>query len=151
MARLRSCGWLVLKRQGARGRVSVYGMDLARILEDTRRAWPQIGEDFIARLSPETPPMGQGASNVVPLRTAAPPIADGSVWSAAQARLFAEDSAIYGAWFHSLTDVGIVDGCLTLTAPTRFHATYVASNLRERLMSILRCVDPSLREVKIIA
>ena len=44
MARLRAQGWLVLKRQGARGRVSVYGMDLNRMLEDTRPTWPLIGD-----------------------------------------------------------------------------------------------------------
>ena len=59
MARLRAQGWLVLKRQGARGKVSVYGMDLNRMLEDTRPAWPLIGADFIARLEP-TESAGQG-------------------------------------------------------------------------------------------
>lgn len=68
MARLRAHGWLVLKRQGVRGRVSVYGIDLNRMLEDTRPAWPLIGEDFIARIEQQNALAGQGASNVVPLR-----------------------------------------------------------------------------------
>ena len=71
MARLRAQGWLVLKRQGARGRVSSYGIDLNRMLEDTRPAWPLIGEDFISRLEPTGATVGQGASNVVPLRALA--------------------------------------------------------------------------------
>jgi len=149
MARLRAQGWLVLKRQGARGRVSVYGMDLNRMLEDTRPAWPLIGEDFITRLEPvET--VGQGASNVVPLRTVPVPASDGSVWAAAQAWLHQDDAATYGAWFHALTDAGVEDNCLTLAAPTRFHATYVAANLKERLMAALRGLEPSLREVRIV-
>ena len=86
MARLRSQGWLVLKRQGARGRVSVYGMDLNRMLEDTRPAWPLIGADFIARLEPMQS-SGQGASNVVPLRTVPAAGRDGTLWAAAQAWL----------------------------------------------------------------
>lgn len=151
MARLRAQGWLVLKRQGARGRVSVYGMDLNRMLADTRPAWPLIGEDFIGRLEPEEP-VGQGASNVVPLRGgAAPvPVADGSVWAAAQAWLHAEDGATYGAWFHALSDAGTEANCLTLAAPTRFHATYVMTNLKERLLGALRRFEPSLREVRIV-
>lgn len=149
MARLRAQGWLVLKRQGARGRVSVYGMDLERMLEDTRPAWPLIGDDFIARIEPDTT-AGQGASNVVPLRSVAAPIEDGSVWASAGAALHAEDAATYGAWFQGLTDAGREANCLTLAAPTRFHATYVSANLKERLLVALRRVDPSVREVRII-
>jgi hypothetical protein len=150
MARLRAQGWLVLKRQGARGRVSSYGLDLNRMLEDTRPAWPLIGEDFRARLDPGEP-AGQGASNVVPLRAAVPaPASDGSVWAAAQAWLHQEDAATYGAWFHALTEAGIEANCLTLAAPTRFHASYVATNLKDWLLTALRRQDPALREVRIV-
>lgn len=151
MARLRAQGWLVLKRQGVRGRVSVYGMDLNRMMEDTRPVWPLIGEDFVARLAPADVGAGQGASNVVPLRAAPAPVADGSVWAAAQARLHAEDAAVYGAWLHPLSEAGLEAGCLTLAAPTRFHATYVGTNLKERLLAALRAVEPGVREVRVIA
>ena len=150
MARLRAQGWLVLKRQGARGRVSVYGMDLNRMLEDTRPAWPLIGEDFIARLEPDET-AGQGASNVVPLRAVPTPAEDGSVWAAAQALLHTEDAATYGAWFHALTEFGMEANCLTLAAPTRFHATYVTNNLKEKLLAVLRRIDPTVRDVRIVA
>lgn len=150
MARLRAQGWLVLKRQGARGRVSTYGMDLNRMLEDTRPAWPLVGEDFIARLDPSETEE-QGASNVVPLRAVPSPTEDGSVWAAAQTWLHAEDAAIYGAWFHTLTDGGVEDNSLTLAAPTRFHATYVTTNLKEKLLAALKRVDPSVRDVRINA
>lgn len=155
MARLRAQGWLVLKRQGARGRVSVYGMDLNRMLADTRPAWPLIGEDFIARLDPAAAGQGaegQGASNVVPLRAASGPApgSDGSVWATAQAWLHQDDAATYGAWFHALTDAGMEANCLTLAAPTRFHATYVTTNLKDRLLAALWRLEPSLRDVRII-
>lgn len=149
MARLRAQGWLVLKMQGVRGRVSTYGMDLNRMLVDTRPAWPLIGEDFIARLEPAKT-VGQGTSNVVALRAVALPMADGTLWSAGQAWLHQDDAATYGAWFHALTDAGVEDNCLTLVAPTRFHATYVAANLKDRLMAALRRLDPSLRDVRVI-
>lgn len=150
MARLRSQGWLILKQQGARGRVSTYGMDLNRMLDDTRPAWPLIGADFISRLDPPQA-VGQGASNVVPLYTVHPPTSDGSIWAAAQASLHAEDAAIYGAWFHALTEAGLEANALTLAAPTRFHAAYVATNLKDRLLFALQRVDPSLRDVCIVA
>ena len=151
MARLRAQGWLVLKRQGARGRVSSYGIDLNRMLEDTRPAWPLIGEDFISRLEPTEATAGQGASNVVPLRVIAAPALDGSVWASAQANLQAEDAATYGAWFHALTDAGLEANALTLAAPTRFHATYVTTNLKDRLLAALRRADPSISDVRVVA
>lgn len=154
MARLRAQGWLVLKRQGARGRVSAYGMDLNRMLEDTRPAWPLIGEDFVARLEPEPTAgqgAGQGASNVVPLRAAPVPVESGTAWAAAQTALHAEDAATYGAWFHSLTEAGVEANTLTLAAPTRFHAAYVSTNLKDRLLAALMRVDPSVRDVRVLA
>jgi hypothetical protein len=162
MARLRAQGWLVLKRQGARGRVSSYGMDLDRMLEDTRPAWPLVGEDFVARLGPGDG-AGQGAghdrgqegANVVPLRPGTQPgpipARDGSVWSDAQQYLCGEDAATYGAWLHSLTQGDRDANGLTLAAPTRFHATYVSTNLKEKVLAALKRIDPSIREVRIIA
>lgn len=148
MARFRAQGWLVLKRQGARGRVSVYGLNLGRMLEDTRPAWPLIGEDFVERLQPSE---ARPATNVVALRRAPLPAEDGTIWAQAQARLHEEDTATYGAWLHSLTEAAREDGCLILVAPTRFHATYVATNLKDRLLSVVRRVDPSVRDVQITA
>lgn len=148
MAKLRSQGWLVLKRQGARGRVSLYGLDLERMLQDTRPAWPQLGADFSARIAPEQ--SGAGGSNVVPLRASPAPMPDGGVWTAAQALLHKADPASYGAWFHTLNEAGIEAGCMMLTAPSRFHARYVETHLNDRLLTALRTIDPSLQGVQLV-
>lgn len=149
MARLRSCGWLVLKRQGARGRVSVYGLNSGRILDDTRHAWLNIGEDLVVRLEPGSG-AGEGASNVVPLRAVPAPSGGGTLWSAVQARLHRENPATYGAWYHQLTDAGMAGGCLTLAAPSPFHARYVEVNLRESLLAAARVVEPAITTLVII-
>jgi hypothetical protein len=52
---------------------------------------------------------------------------------------------------NNLTDAGLEANALTLAAPTRFHATYVATNLKERLLAALRRADPSIRDVRIVA
>lgn len=151
MSKLRARDWLVLKRQGARGRVSVYGLNSGRILEDTRPRWPNIGDDLIARLAPGEGAAGQGASNVVPLRAVPAPVADGSVWAAAQARLHGEDPTTFGAWFHALAEIGLEAGCLKLAAPSRFHAQYVEQHFRERLLAVLRRVEPSVSDIRFLA
>ena len=149
MARLRAKGWLVLKRQGARGRVSSYGLDLARMLEDTRPAWPNIGPDFVERLSGHA--ATEPADNVVPLRAVPAPETDGSLWSRIQGMLHQDDPTTYAAWFHTLQEVELEAGCLTLAAPTRFHASYVEAHLKVRLAVAAARLDPSVRTIRITA
>jgi hypothetical protein len=147
IAKLLSMGWLVMKRRGARGRVSVYGIDLQRMMEDTRPAWPKIGEDFVERVDPARTP--SKPSNVVALRQVAAPTVDGSLWAKAQGVLHAEDGATYGAWFHGLTEIEQHEGWLILAAPTRFHATYVETHLMARLTGAVRRIDPTVTGVRV--
>ena len=147
MSALRASAWLVLKRQGARGRVSVYGLGIDAILADTRPAWDRIGPDFIDRMSPTPAP----DTNVVPLRAVAAPVSDGSTWAAAQGRLHEAAQAQYGAWLAALTEIACREGVLSLMAPSRFHASYVQTHLAGTIMAAVRQVDPSLREVRIEA
>lgn len=149
MARLRASEWLVLKRQGARGRVSVYGLNSGRILDDTRDSWLNIGEDLVARLDTRGAE-GEGASNVVPLRAVPAPAAVGTLWAAVQARLHTESPAAYGAWYHHLAEAGVESGCLTLAAPSLFHARYVEVNLKERLLAAVRAVEPAIASIAIV-
>ena len=90
-------------------------------------------------------------SNVVPLRATPRPEAGASLWSRMQARLFDEDAATYGAWFHPLTDAGMENGQLTLAAPSRFHARYVETHLIDRLHRAARIDEPSIVAVTVIA
>ncbi|MBT9385993.1 hypothetical protein KM176_19130 [Pseudooceanicola sp. CBS1P-1] len=147
MATLRSMGWLVQKRRGARGHLSVYGLDLDRILEDTRGCWPNVGPDFVERMDPAQ--IAPEETNVVPLRAGPAPVATGSVWGAVQARLHAEDPVTYGAWFHALTEVELAAGRLVLAAPSAFHASYVRTHLATRLLAAARRADPSIAELRI--
>jgi hypothetical protein len=151
MAKLRAMGWLVIKKQGVRGRVSEYGLDLDRIYQDTRNSWAAVGPDFEHRMAgSDAPP-----TNVVPLRTgqiaAAPDQSDGSEWSLVKAVLHQEDPAIYTAWIAALTRSERAGGRLTLTAPSRFHANYVLSHLKPRLLAACRDVDALISDITIIS
>lgn len=151
MAKLRALAWLVVKRQGSRGRVSEYGIDLERILSDTQPIWAAVGPDFEHRLSTgDSPP-----SNVVPLPVSttapAPDLSDGAEWSLVKGMLHAEDPANYASWIQSLTRQGRAGGRLTLMAPSRFHATYVMSHLAPRLLAACRDVDPDVTDIIVIS
>lgn len=146
MAKLRALGWVEIKQQGARGRVSVLGLNLERMLLDAKPEWENIGPDFVARLSGDA---AEAVSNVVPLHRAAP-VPAGGAWGAAQTRLAEEDRALFDAWFAGLVEAGIADGCLTLFAPTRFHASYVETHLMERLRVAVQRSDGRIGKVRVL-
>ena len=146
MAKLRGLGWLVVIRQGARGRVTRYGMDLTAILQATQDTWANVGPDYAQRMT-GTPE----ADNVVPLKAKGvvpmPDMTQGTEWSLVQAILHREDPALYASWFHALQQVGRARGCITLKAPSRFHSTYVQSNLHQKLLSVCQGVDDTIDAV----
>ena len=150
MAMLRRMGWLVVRRQGARGRVTEYSIDLETVLKDTEAQWPAVGPDFELR-------MGQRSDTeqtVVPLpvrgTVAAPDVSCGTEWALAQSLLHAEDPGAYANWVAALERVERAGGRLTLRAPTRFHAAYVQNHLERRLLAACQDIDDSLSELRII-
>lgn len=151
MAKLRAQGWLEVRRQGARGRVTEYRLGIENILQDTRQHWPLVGLDFDLRLSAgdET---GQGAQ-VVPMpvkgQVPAPSVEGGTEWALALALLHGEDEAIYASWLQGLTRVARAGGCLTLKAPSRFHAVYIQTHLEGRILNACASVDDSVHEIRI--
>lgn len=151
MAKLRALGWLVVKRQGVRGRVTEYGMDFDQLLEATREDWPRVGPDFDIRMQgPATQEQGQVVALPVRGKVPAPQIIDGSDWSLAQSLLHAEDPATYGSWFHRLQSVDRAGGRLTLKAPSRFHAAYVQSHFTGRLLTACRSIDNRVTDIVIV-
>lgn len=165
MARLRDMGWLVLQRQGARGRVSEYGLSIPAILDMTAPHWQAIGPDFAARqeAAPDSPP----SSKVVPFPRAAEPratektagnaaapgetAANLPAWGRARAFIARTDPGLDSAWLHPLDPAGREEGCLTLVAPSRYHAHYVQLHLLARIENALRLVDPSIQSVRVLA
>lgn len=145
MARLRASEWIDIKRQGARGRVSVIGINFERIMLDTRPQWQNIGDDFIERVAGPVP---AADNTVVPFRR--PDVtADGGLWNSIRRRLAAEDPALFDAWFAGLADGGVKDGCLILIAPTRFHATYAGTHLMGRLQTAMKRDEQAVDKIRI--
>ncbi len=150
MAHLRRMGWLVVKRQGARGRVTEYSLSLETVLKDTAPHWAAVGPDFELR-------MGQGeaeSTTVVPMPvrgTVTPPdVSDATEWALARALMHAEDAGTYASWIAALERVERAGGRLTLRAPTRFHAAYVQTHLERRVLGACRDVDADVSEVRVI-
>ncbi|WP_300019551.1 hypothetical protein [uncultured Roseobacter sp.] len=149
MALLRGRGWLVVKRQGARGRVTQYGLGIEQLLADTAVTWACVGSDFEVRMGQgDTPPQ------VVPLpvrgSVAAPDVSNGTEWALARLVLHTEDAGTYASWIAALERAERAGGRLTLRAPSRFHAAYVQTHLERRLLAACQDVDADVAEVRIV-
>lgn len=149
MAMLRAKGWLIVHRQGARGRVTEYGLDIEKLMLDTSDHWAAVGPDFELR-------MGQGerdSADVVPLpvkgRVTAPDVTDGTEWSLACALLHAEDAGLYASWIAGLERISRTGGRLVLKAPSRFHGVYVQTHLERRLLTACQEVDSDIQDLRI--
>lgn len=148
MAMLRARGWLVVKRRGARGRVTEYGIDLAQLLKDTEAHWDAVGSDFSLRMGEDA---GTSAS-VVPMPVKGdvrPPQQDGSEWALAQGLMHGEDPGLYASWIAGLQRVDRIGGCVTLRAPSRFHGAYVQTHLERKILTALQDVDADVQELRI--
>ena len=148
MAHLRAMGWLVVRRQGARGHVTEYRLDISQIEADTRPVWADIGPDFAQRMVG----LPEQDDRVVPMplrgaEVPAPDLSSGTEWALAQAMLHRADAALYGAWLRALTRTGRAGGRLMLKAPSRFHAAYVQTHLTGRILQACRAIDPEVTEV----
>lgn len=148
MAKLRGLGWVIVHRQGARGRVTQYGLDLAAILRATNPTWQNVGPDFDLRMSGGPP-----TSDVVPMPTREdvppPDLENATEWTLAQAILHAEDKGLYGSWLRALVRSERAGGRLTLKAPSRFHGAYVQTHLLGRVLAACKAVDPDVSEITI--
>jgi len=130
MAAFRDRGWLREKRAAARGRVTLYGLGIDIILQETRPAWENVGADLVARLAPAAPIHAPG--NVIPFRAGALPEGD-TLWGRAAIQLSAQQPAAWRSWFAGLEAVEESNGHLRLRAPSGFHASYVQQHLGDML------------------
>lgn len=147
MAVLRAKGWLMEKRAAARGRVTLYGLAIDRILLDTQDDWARVGSDLVARL-------GDGAampatSNVVPFVPAPFVESETSLWGSARAVLQAENATVFAAWIAGLELASVEAGQAELRAPSAFHASYVATHLAAGILAALRRVDATISMIRV--
>jgi len=152
-ARLRELGWLEIRRASARGRVAVHGLGIEAILSGTAGDWPRVGPDFVARMAAGGKPAGTApAGNVIAFPAAAVAPAEdtgASPWARMRAALSAENPTLFSAWFAALTaEPGPADR-LRLRAPSRFHASFVATHHQARLELLARRIDPAITGVEI--
>lgn len=152
-AQLRNMGWLVLKSQGVRGRVSVYKLDLGLIIGHTQPYWSHIGPDFEDRMREQHSPQtvqNPTPSNVVSINRSSTQALEGEgIWPAAMRRLAGTDPNRFQAWYARLVDGGRDGGTVTIMAPSAFVADYLRQHLADDLLLAFRLEDPSISLLKV--
>lgn len=144
MAAFRARGWLVEKRAAARGRVTVYGLGIERILQDTQPSWDCIGPDLMHRLLPET--QDAEKRTIIPFPQATPtelPEGQGA-WPRIARRLQMQDGGTYRAWFATLSVQEQGDE-IWLKAPSSFHASYLRTHHHAVLDAAAALEAPGMR------
>ena len=151
MAALRLRGWLAEKRGAGRGRVTVHGLGIGRILSDTEADWGRVGPDLAERLQGVAP-----ATNVVafPLGGVVQDPSDGSLWDRARHVLHAQNAMTFAAWLAPLQSDGLGEGPgeghVQLRAPSAFHASYVSTHLAADMLAVLTRLDPTVTGVRVV-
>lgn len=74
-----------------------------------------------------------------------------SQWARVKARMAVElGDATFNSWVKPVDMIGLGDGKVVLSAPTRFIRSWVASHQTERLLMLWREEDPSIQRVEIM-
>lgn len=136
---LKALGFLLVKRPGARGRVTTYTLDLTEVDRASEPVWDKVGPDFRARMDAQE----RAGDTVIqfPNQSATP---DQQVWVRAKALLRRDDPARTQAWFEPLTCTACRGGSLILKAPSQFHANYVSTHLIGEVIRAVSAIDPAL-------
>lgn len=156
MARLRTAGWIEVKRPAAKGRVAVYALHLDAMLAETAPQWAAIGPDFTARMqdrhgpAAEAPPP-EADPKVIPFQPRARGGEPEGAWGAALAHLRRTAPAQASAWFGQLSELELSGGTARLVAPSRFVADYVSTHLVPQILAAYAETGVSVRRVEVEA
>lgn len=130
------------------GKVAVYRLDHARILQDTRPDWPRIGPDLVARLDgmptpPEAPDMP--STNIPPF----PQPSDDGLWTRAKGPLRDEHPSGFAARIAALHLEGVVGDEACLNAASGFHAAHERTHFAGVILYALQRSGAEVRSVRI--
>ncbi len=132
--RLTDARVLSVQRQGVRGRVAAYRLNLVEIAARSRDLWPVAGPDFGERMAALAP----AETRVVRVDFGAEAAeAAGGTWRGVRARLRQADPATFANWYDQLSFIRREGGAVTLAAATAFVGRYVELHLSQALIEAL--------------
>ncbi len=137
--RLAEADILVRKRQGVRGRVGAYRLNLSAVYRCSEPHWEEIGPDFVDRMQVNYPAIDARVVKVdfaTPERTLSAEdqsLSGAGEWRHVAQYLRTQEPDLYKNWFDALEFVGFEHAKLDLKAPSKFVARYIETHLMPRL------------------
>ncbi|MGI9389113.1 MAG: DnaA N-terminal domain-containing protein [Boseongicola sp.] len=119
-------GILVCTRQGVRGRVAAYCLNMLRVCEMTEQYWSLLGQDFVDRMR-ELKPGGDRVIRLDAVRATRREEAGTSGWEAVNLNLEHQFPTQHGAWIAPLI-ASEANGELVLEAKSAFAAEYIKTH-----------------------
>lgn len=126
-------GLVICKRQGVRGRVGAYRLNYAAIFRLTESAWPYVGPDFQDRMSGNAPVQHAAVVKVDFAAKTRVTHTEDPEWAAFCSHVQDQAPGAYSSWISQLTFVDKDTRAVTVHAPSKFVAQYVATNLSRLL------------------
>lgn len=132
MKRLTDDRILVCKKPGVRGRVGSYRLNYARIAELSEPCWPLVGPDFERRMAEryrndEVKVVRMAAYTKTPVSETDLPKSD-STWHAVLKDLERGHAGLVDSWLGRLRFLGLMQGTLSLQAPSAFVQRYIETH-----------------------
>lgn len=143
---------LICTRQGVKGRVANYRLNMPEILRQSEPFWAMIGTDFAERMADHLPRKTPTVVKVDFARRSVPgpqtetPVDGG--WSRVGQRVQELHPDVWQSWGERLTFDGEADRCIRLRAPSAFVAQYVRTHLQAILAEAIEAeIGPDRRIV----
>lgn len=147
LAKLKTAGWLMIKRPSARGRVTVYSIDWTQVLGATQECWKNVGPDFEQRMcGQDIPDRPEPDRTVVQFPS---PSGGETDWDRALLILHRENPMLHANWLAAVRVTGQSGGVLELEAPTAFHAQYLNTHAMDHLRRAVSRVTASVHRIVI--
>ncbi|WP_166418706.1 DnaA N-terminal domain-containing protein [Cochlodiniinecator piscidefendens] len=139
---------LICKRQGVRGRVGAYRLNLPEIYRLSQPHWDSVGPDFVERMTASDPrrksPEHENVMKVdfgprieppePALNTEPTDDTPRGRWRAAQRRLRDLHPENYESWFKGVQFVSLENTTLSLKVKTKFSSRYIMTHLKNALV-----------------
>lgn len=140
-------GILICRRNGVRGRVAAYRLNLHRVCEITESVWTLIGTDFCERMA-ALKPGGERVIRLDTIRASLAPADDATGWDAVRQQLAALFPSQFDAWIAPLS-VHDDGQRVILEARSAFAAEYVKTHFGRDIVDAVAASWDSPREIVI--
>lgn len=150
VGKLKAMGWLTVKRPGARGRVTVYGLEIGLIVRDTSEQSAKLGNAFEQRVDLKTA-ASDGETIVQFPQKLKNPLNRKDIWGQILQEILQYHPMEYEAWLSSVEFLSFADNAIYLRAKSGFAASYIRTHHQNLIFSAANRAGIVLEKIHVSA